>query len=104
MSSASSAWPPAACCLPTPRWWRIRARPEGLTQILLPVSEIAVEVGSVRSVNMVMLGAVIAKTKLLKRETIMAVLEETMGRKKPELLEFNIKAFNAGYEAAGKGE
>ena len=34
----------------------------------------------------------------------MAVLEETMGRKKPELLEFNIKAFNAGYEAAGKGE
>ena len=73
---------------------------EGFTQILLPVSEIAVEVGSVRSV----LGAVIAKTKLLKRETIMAVLEETMGRKKPELLEFNIKAFNAGYEAAGKGE
>ena len=53
---------------------------------------------------MVMLGAVIAKTELLKRETIMAVLEETMGRKKPELLEFNIKAFNAGYEAAGKGE
>ena len=47
---------------------------EGFTQILLPVSEIAVEVGSVRSVNMVMLGAVIAKTKLLKRETIMAVL------------------------------
>ena len=77
---------------------------EGFTQILLPVSEIAVEVGSVRSINMVMLGAVIAKTKLLKRETIMAVLEETMGRKKPELLEFNIKAFNAGYEAAGKGE
>ena len=77
---------------------------EGVTQILLPVSEIAVEVGSVRSVNMVMLGAVIAKTKLLKRETIMAVLEETMGRKKPELLEFTIKAFNAGYEAAGKGE
>ena len=77
---------------------------EGFTQILLPVSEIAVEVGSVRSVNMVMLGAVIAKTKLLKRETIMAVLEETMGRKKPELLEFNIKAFNAGYEAVGKGE
>ena len=67
---------------------------EGFTQILLPVS----------SVNMVMLGAVIAKTELLKRETIMAVLEETMGRKKPELLEFNIKAFNAGYEAAGKGE
>ena len=32
------------------------------------------------------------------------VLRRAMGKKKPELLEFNIKAFNAGYEAAGKGE
>ncbi|MFQ8736569.1 MAG: 2-oxoacid:acceptor oxidoreductase family protein [Bilophila wadsworthia] len=76
---------------------------EGFTQILLPVSEIAVEVGSVRSVNMVMLGAVIAKTELLKRETIMAVLEETMGRKKPELLSSTSKPSTLA-EAAGKGE
>ena len=76
---------------------------EGFTQIFARLRNRRGS-GSVRSVNMVMLGAVIAKTKLLKRETIMAVLEETMGKKKPELLEFNIKAFNAGYEAAGKGE
>ena len=44
------------------------------------------------------------KDEAWKRETIAAVLEETMGRKKPEPLEFNIKAFNAGCEAAGKGE
>ena len=50
-----------------------------------------------------MLGAVLAKTGLLKYETIAAVLEETMGKKKPELLEMNLKAFNAGFEA-GKGE
>lgn len=77
---------------------------EGFTQVLVPASAIAGEAGSVRSVNMVMLGALIAKTELLQRETIMSVLEETMGKKKPELLELNIKAFNAGYEAAGKGE
>ena len=83
MSSASTAWPRRHVV-----YQRLAGgesgTAEGFTQILLPVSEIAVEVGSVRSVNMVMLGAVIAKTKLLKRETIMAVLEETMGRKKPE--------------------
>lgn len=75
---------------------------EGFEQILIPASEMAVEAGSVRCVNMVMLGAVIARTGLLGRGTIEAVLEETMGRKKPELLEMNLRAFNAGYEA-GRG-
>ncbi len=72
---------------------------EGFEQVLLPVSDMAVEVGSVKSANMVMLGAIIAKTGLLKRETIEAVLTETLGKKKPALLEMNIKAFNAGFDA-----
>ncbi|MDO5536349.1 MAG: 2-oxoacid:acceptor oxidoreductase family protein [Desulfovibrionaceae bacterium] len=76
---------------------------EGFEQILVPASEMAVEAGSVRCVNMVMLGAVIARTGMLKRDTITSVLEDTMGKKKPELLELNLKAFNAGYEAA-KGD
>ena len=76
---------------------------EGFTQLMIPASEMAVQAGSVRSVNKDMLGAVLAKTGLLKYETIAAVLEETMGKKKPELLEMNLKAFNAGFEA-GKGE
>ena len=76
---------------------------EDFEQLLIPASEMAVEAGSVRCVNMVMLGAVIAKTGLLKRDTIHSVLEETMGKKKPELLEMNLRAFDAGF-AAGKGE
>ncbi len=72
------------------------------TQVFMPVSDMAGEVGSVRCANIVMLGAIIAKTGLLKRETILAVLEETLGKKKPALLEMNINAFNAGYDAMKK--
>lgn len=72
-------------------------------QILVPVSEMAVSVGSVRYVNMVMLGVILAKAPFLKNESILAVLKETIGKKKPELLDVNLKAFNLGYEF-GKGE
>lgn len=75
---------------------------DGFVQVKLPVTDLALELGSVRSANMVMLGAVIAKTKMLKKETIIEVLQETIGKKKPALLEVNIKAFNVGYDAIMK--
>ncbi len=77
--------------------------PEGFVQVGLPVSDMAMEAGSVRSANMVMLGAVLARTGLLKLETVEQVLTETMGAKKPALLEMNIKALHTGYEAGLKG-
>ncbi len=49
------------------------------------------------------LGAVLARTGLLKLETVEQVLTETMGAKKPALLEMNIKALHTGYEAGLKG-
>ena len=76
--------------------------PDGFVQVSLPVSDMAMEAGSVRSANMVMLGAVLARTGLLKLETVEQVLTETMGAKKPALLEMNIKALHAGYEAGLK--
>ena len=95
--------PPAACCFYQRLAGGESARPKASRRSFCPSPKSPWKWDRYAASNMVMLGAVIAKTKLLKRETIMAVLEETMGRKKPELLEFNIKAFNAGYEAAGKG-
>lgn len=69
---------------------------KGFEQILVPASELAVKAGSIRCANMVMLGAVIAKTKILKLETIESVLEKNLGKKKPELLELNLRAFQIG--------
>lgn len=77
--------------------------PEGFEQVALPVSDMGVEAGSVRCANMVMLGAVVAKSGMLKVETIESVLSDIMGKKKPALLEMNLKAFHAGVEAVQKG-
>lgn len=75
---------------------------QSFKQVLLPVSDTAIELGSVRSANMVMLGAVLAGTGLLKLGTVEEVIRETMGAKKPQLLELNINALRAGYAAMNK--
>lgn len=72
------------------------------TQVRLPVSDMAVEQGSVRCANMVMLGAVIKHTGMLKKETVESTIAEALGSK-PALLDMNIKAFQAGYDAVVKG-
>lgn len=76
---------------------------EGFTQIALPVSDMAMDAGSVRSANMVMLGAVLRKSGLLRLESVEEALKEVMGAKKPALLEMNLKALRAGYDAGLEG-
>ncbi len=73
------------------------------TQVCLPVSDMAQEQGSVRAVNMVMLGAVLARTQLVKLDTVEQIMAETMTGKKASLLPLNLKALRAGYQA-GLGE
>lgn len=74
----------------------------GFEQILLPVSDTAVELGTVRCANMVMLGAVLAETEILNLQTIEEVVQETFGAKKPKLVDLNITALQTGYAAAKK--
>ncbi|WP_319543463.1 2-oxoacid:acceptor oxidoreductase family protein [uncultured Pseudodesulfovibrio sp.] len=71
-------------------------------QICLPVSDMGVELGTVRCANMVMLGAVLAGTGILKLETIEEVVNETFGAKKPKLVGLNIDALRTGYAAVKK--
>jgi Pyruvate/2-oxoacid:ferredoxin oxidoreductase gamma subunit len=47
---------------------------------------------------MVILGALLGKTNLLEKEAVLDVVRAIT--KKPELLELNIKAVNAGFEFA----
>ncbi len=69
----------------------------GLTQIPIPASEIAMEAGgSPRGLNLVVLGAAVAGTKFLKAETVEMVLRDSIGHKKPALLESNLASFRAG--------
>jgi 2-oxoglutarate ferredoxin oxidoreductase subunit gamma len=61
-----------------------------------------VELGTVRCANMVMLGAVLAGTGILKLETVEEVVNEVFGAKKPKLVGLNVEALRAGYAAMNK--
>ena len=70
---------------------------DGLAQIPLAASEMAVTAGgSPRGLNLVMLGAAVAGTKFVQAETVEKVLTESLGNKKPELLDSNLASFRAG--------
>ncbi|WP_319468703.1 2-oxoacid:acceptor oxidoreductase family protein [uncultured Pseudodesulfovibrio sp.] len=75
---------------------------DGFEQFFLPVSDTAVELGTVRCANMVMLGAVIAGTGILKMETVEEVINDFLGAKKPKLVGLNIDALRTGYAAVKK--
>lgn len=70
--------------------------------VRIDADEIALRLGSKKSVNMVMLGALFATGLLqLKEESLMKAVEESFGSK---YLDVNKKAFNEGSAAIGRME
>jgi 2-oxoglutarate ferredoxin oxidoreductase subunit gamma len=64
--------------------------------IKIPANEIADRIGKTVVANMVMLGVVIEKTKILPLETVKEVVEKFLSERKKELIEINIKALEEG--------
>ena len=71
------------------------SRPD-LKAIYVPCSKIAEEVGNPKVGNMVMLGAYVAETKVLKPETIEHMIEEMFAGAKAKFIPLNIEAFRRG--------
>ena len=69
---------------------------EDLKAIYVPCSKIAEEVGNPKVGNMVMLGAYVAQTKILKPETIEHMIEEMFAGAKAKFIPLNIEAFRRG--------
>jgi 2-oxoglutarate ferredoxin oxidoreductase subunit gamma len=69
--------------------------------VAVPASEIANSAGGERSANMVMLGAYVALTKVVAKESIIEGLKELFG-KKIGLFEANVRAFEEGMKFADK--
>jgi 2-oxoglutarate ferredoxin oxidoreductase subunit gamma len=67
--------------------------------ISIAVTDIAKELGSVRSANIVALAAFAARSKLVDKELLKACVEEEFA-KKEKLIPLNLKAVDAGFEAA----
>ncbi|MFP3984523.1 MAG: 2-oxoacid:acceptor oxidoreductase family protein [Candidatus Bathyarchaeia archaeon] len=65
--------------------------------IAVPANDIAMNVGEKRVANMVMLGAYIARTKVVSKESVFEALKEFFG-KKAQFLNVNTQAFEKGME------
>ncbi|MBR1810074.1 MAG: 2-oxoacid:acceptor oxidoreductase family protein [Clostridia bacterium] len=69
---------------------------DDVTVIAAPVDDIALELGSPRIANTVLLGILIGATEIVAKETLALSLEDKFKEKKPEILEMNIKALDRG--------
>lgn len=75
----------------------------GVQQVLLPVSEMAQDMGNVRVANIIMLGAVLKATGMLRPESVAGALTDILTQKKKDkLVAINIQALNKGVEAVEK--
>jgi 2-oxoglutarate ferredoxin oxidoreductase subunit gamma len=62
----------------------------------VPATEIANKIGDTKSANMVMLGALIAKTSLLHKKTVFEAIVNSMPERKKKSIEDNKKAVIEG--------
>ena len=70
--------------------------------VALDVDQVAKDLGSPRSANMVLLGAMAALLHILEPEKLREGIRRIFGRKGEAIVESNIKAFDAGLEFTQK--
>jgi 2-oxoglutarate ferredoxin oxidoreductase subunit gamma len=69
-------------------------RPD-IEAIGVPATDISIAIGNTKSANMVLLGALIGKTKLLKEQSAFEAIEDSLDHKK-EVIAMNKKAVREG--------
>ena len=62
----------------------------------IPASDIALELGSAKVANMVMLGAYIGVSDVVKKQSIMHAVQKMLGGRKAHMIPVNEKAFDTG--------
>jgi 2-oxoglutarate ferredoxin oxidoreductase subunit gamma len=74
---------------------------DDVDELKVPVMEIAKEAGNVRAANIVCLSAFVARSGVVSMETLRHCIRQEFG-KKPKLIPLNMKAVEAGEQAARK--
>jgi len=69
----------------------------------IPANRIAMEEGSRRSANLVMLGAYIGLNKVVKHETVIKAIKKAFA-KKTKFIDVNCRTFMKGYDIARSGK
>ena len=83
----------------------IRSKPQrkDISVVSIPMTDMASKLGSVRSANMVGLGAVLKASKLFPVKVVTAALREMLGGKEDIFL-LNKKAIEKGYNSTRSGQ
>jgi 2-oxoglutarate ferredoxin oxidoreductase subunit gamma len=71
---------------------------EDVQFVQIPANDFARELGSDRTINMIMLGALVARTGITTPDSIMKGLSEIIKAKKASLMELNRKGLEKGAE------
>ena len=79
----------------------ITSEREDIDELLVPCNELAIEVGTPKAANMVVLGAFVGRTGVVTLESL-DVLVEKQFAKKPQFIPVNKQALRVGYDR-GKG-
>lgn len=75
------------------------SRPD-VTAIGVPASQIALELGSDKIANIIILGAVVESSGIVDEKVCVETIKEKLGKKKPKFLPMNLEAFERGKEVA----
>lgn len=62
-----------------------------------PITDLAIELGSEKTANIIALGIIVKKTGVLKKESVIQVLKDKFSRKE-KIQKLNKEAFEKGYE------
>ena len=73
-----------------------------VTEYSVPAGSIAESVGSIRSANMVILGALVAATDVVPLDRMIETVTNITMKKRKELVDLNVKAIRAGYDYVAK--
>ena len=66
---------------------------DDITVVEVPVTEMALEMGNPKVLNIIMLGAYIGYTEVVSEDVILEGIRNKIGKKKPQLLPLNEEAY-----------
>jgi len=71
-------------------------------EVRVRCTSLAREAGDDRLINVVALGALVARTAIVRPESVRQALREIVGKKRPEALEVDLRAFDLGLQATAR--
>ena len=74
------------------------AAADGDNVMLIPASDIALELGDVRAANVTVFGAFLSQVPLISKESALAGIQAVSKRKGEKAVEINTQAFHRGFE------